>query len=64
MAIWRPDDPDAELELIGLALDYCRTGLAEGQDAEWISRRLEGACSELGTLVERVSEQRFRVRRT
>lgn len=63
MAIWRPDDPDAELELIGLALDYCHTGIAEGEDAEWIAGRLERACRELGTQVERESEQRFRVRR-
>ncbi len=61
LAIWRPGDPDSELELAGLALDYCHTRLADGEDAEWIARRLEYACGELGTRVERESEQRFRV---
>jgi poly-gamma-glutamate synthesis protein (capsule biosynthesis protein) len=62
MAIWRPGDPDAELELVGLALDYSYTRLADADDAEWITRRLERACGELGTRLERVSEHRFRVR--
>ena len=37
MALWRPGDPQAELELIGLTLDFCHTRLAEAEDAEWIA---------------------------
>jgi poly-gamma-glutamate capsule biosynthesis protein CapA/YwtB (metallophosphatase superfamily) len=61
LAIWRPGDSEVELELHGLALDYCRTRLAAGRDAEWIAQRLTGACERLGTRVERIGEQRFRV---
>jgi poly-gamma-glutamate capsule biosynthesis protein CapA/YwtB (metallophosphatase superfamily) len=61
MALWRPEGGEDELELVGLFLDFCRTELASGDDAEWIARRLEHACGELGTDVERVGEQRFRV---
>ena len=61
LAIWRPGDPEVELELVGLALDYCHTRLAAGHDADWIAQRLARACEELGTRVERVAEQRFRV---
>lgn len=66
LAIWRPgagDDAPDELELVGLKLDYCHTGLASGPDADWIARRLEAACGELGTTVERLGERRFRVAR-
>jgi poly-gamma-glutamate capsule biosynthesis protein CapA/YwtB (metallophosphatase superfamily) len=59
MALWRPRDADRELELVGLALDFCHTRLAEGAEAEWIAARLERACAELGTAVERSDEQRF-----
>jgi poly-gamma-glutamate synthesis protein (capsule biosynthesis protein) len=59
MALWRPRDADRELELIGLALDFCHTRLAEGAESEWIAARLERACAELGTAVERSGEQRF-----
>jgi poly-gamma-glutamate capsule biosynthesis protein CapA/YwtB (metallophosphatase superfamily) len=61
-ALWRPGGGEAELELVGLRLDFCRTRLAAGPDAEWIATRLERACSELGTSVERVAEQRFVIR--
>ncbi|MEK6328388.1 MAG: CapA family protein [Actinomycetota bacterium] len=61
LAIWRPGDPELELELVGLALDHCLTRLAAGQDAEWIAQRLAPACEQLGTRVERIAEQRFRV---
>ncbi len=61
-AVWRPGDERAELELVGLRLDFCHTRLAGGSDAEWIATRLELACSQLGTAVERVAEQRFLVR--
>jgi hypothetical protein len=57
MALWRP----GELELVGLALDFCHTRLAEGPEAEWIAARLERACGELGTRVERTAEQRFAI---
>lgn len=63
LALWRPGTGDNELELVGLRLDYCFTRLAEGEDAEWIARRLAGACRELGTVAQRIGEQRFRIRR-
>src|ERR687897_564357 len=59
LALWRPGGGAAKLELVGLALDFCRTRLAEGSEAEWIAARLERACGGLGTAVERVGEQRF-----
>ena len=58
LAVWRPGAP---LELVGLRLDYARTDLAAGADAEWIARRLGAACRALGTRVTRLAEQRFRV---
>ncbi len=61
LAIWRPGDPELELELVGLALDYCRTRLAAGDEAEWIAQRLTRTCERLGTRVERIAEERFRV---
>jgi poly-gamma-glutamate synthesis protein (capsule biosynthesis protein) len=61
LAIWRPEDPELALELVGLALDYCHTRLAAGDDADWIARRLTQACEELGTRVKRSAEQRFQV---
>jgi poly-gamma-glutamate capsule biosynthesis protein CapA/YwtB (metallophosphatase superfamily) len=59
MALWRPEVPAAELELVGLALDFCHTRLAAESEAEWIAARLERACAELGTRVERSATQRF-----
>jgi poly-gamma-glutamate capsule biosynthesis protein CapA/YwtB (metallophosphatase superfamily) len=56
--IWRPDARPL-LELVGLSLDFCRTRLAVGADAEWIADRLARACEELGTAVERTDEARF-----
>jgi poly-gamma-glutamate capsule biosynthesis protein CapA/YwtB (metallophosphatase superfamily) len=61
IALWRPGDPEAELELVGLTLDFCHTRLASGEDAEWIARRLAQACEPLGTRAERLAEQRFRI---
>ena len=58
LAIWRPAG-EPELELVGLRLEYCYTKLAEGAEADWIADRLRHACGELGTLVNRVGEQRF-----
>ena len=60
LALWRPGGRP-ELELVGLYLDYCRTDLARGEDADWIAERLDAACAELGTGVERTDEQRFSV---
>jgi poly-gamma-glutamate capsule biosynthesis protein CapA/YwtB (metallophosphatase superfamily) len=60
LALWRPAR-GAEIELVGLKLEYCYTELASGQDAEWIASRLARACDELGSSVERLDEQRFRV---
>jgi poly-gamma-glutamate capsule biosynthesis protein CapA/YwtB (metallophosphatase superfamily) len=61
LALWRPGNADGPLELVGLRLDYCRTGLAYGEDAEGIAARLSKACTPLGGSVERIAEQRFRV---
>jgi hypothetical protein len=58
LARWRPGG-EPEVELVGLRLDFCRTELATGADADWIARRLERACDELGTSVRRVDEARF-----
>jgi len=41
----------AQLEAVPLALDYCYTRLAEGDDADWIRRRFREACAALGTEV-------------
>jgi poly-gamma-glutamate synthesis protein (capsule biosynthesis protein) len=61
LALWTPGEADAELELVGLALDYCHTRLAEDQEADWIATRLERACEPLGAGVERLTAQRLRV---
>jgi len=63
LALWRPGSADEPLELVGLRLHYCRTDLAYGHDADWIATRLGDACPRLGSSVERVAEQRFRVTR-
>lgn len=60
LALWRPRSRP-ELELIGLKLRFCETGLARAADADWIVSRLERACARLGTRIERVGEQRFAV---
>jgi hypothetical protein len=39
----------ARLEAVPLALDYCRTRLADGADAAWVRRRFRAACAALGT---------------
>jgi hypothetical protein len=61
LALWRPGG-DPELELVGLSLDYCHTAVARGAEADWIADRLESACRELGTAVERRDEARFVLR--
>jgi poly-gamma-glutamate capsule biosynthesis protein CapA/YwtB (metallophosphatase superfamily) len=61
LALWRPRS-DPELELVGLELRFCETGLAYGPAADWIAARLERACEPLGTEPERVGEQRFVIR--
>jgi poly-gamma-glutamate synthesis protein (capsule biosynthesis protein) len=61
LALWHTGREGVWLELVGLCLEYCYTGLATGADADWIARRLDSACGELGTKVERLDEQRFRV---
>lgn len=40
------------LEALPLALGYCHTELARGDDADWVRRRFRAACAELGTDVE------------
>jgi poly-gamma-glutamate capsule biosynthesis protein CapA/YwtB (metallophosphatase superfamily) len=58
LALWRPGG-SPELTFVGLHLGFCRTGLADGGDAEWIGGRLELACRELGSDIGQVGEQRF-----
>ncbi|MGW3655369.1 CapA family protein [Streptomyces sp. NPDC005151] len=51
------DGPDAahlvpaQVEAVPLALDYCHTRLALGEDREWIRERFTTACAEFGTTV-------------
>jgi poly-gamma-glutamate capsule biosynthesis protein CapA/YwtB (metallophosphatase superfamily) len=61
LAIWTPGAGDEQLELVGLKLDFCRTGLATGRDADWIVARLARACAPLGTRPERLAEGRLRI---
>jgi hypothetical protein len=61
MALWRPGGRP-ELELVGLGLRFCHTFEAGGADADWIHSRLEHACGELGTEIERAEEGRFILR--
>jgi poly-gamma-glutamate capsule biosynthesis protein CapA/YwtB (metallophosphatase superfamily) len=61
LALWQASAEGAWLELVGLSLDYCYTRLAIGGEADWIAARLQAACRELGTGIERLDEQRFRV---
>jgi poly-gamma-glutamate synthesis protein (capsule biosynthesis protein) len=37
------------LEAVPLALDYCYTRLARGDDAEWVRCRFRASCKEMGT---------------
>lgn len=58
LALWRPGS-EPEVELVALRLEFCFTELASGRDADWIATRLERACGELGTRVERREESRL-----
>ena len=62
LALWRPLADGGALDLVGLRLAYARTGLARGEDAEWIAARLERACRSLGARCERIDERTTRVR--
>ena len=44
-----PDGRPLRLEAVPLALGYCHTRLATGDDAQWMRRRFLAACAELGT---------------
>jgi hypothetical protein len=59
LAIWRPGNAPAELELVGLRLQLAFTDLARGSDADWIAERLLRTSAPLQ--FERVAEQRFRI---
>ena len=63
LAIWQPgaEGAELELELVGLKLEFCHTGLARESDADWIAGRLQRACAALGTRVDRVTENRFQI---
>jgi len=41
-------DGPCRLEAVPLKLDYCHTGLANGDDARWIQRRFHEACAAFG----------------
>ncbi|MBD0280774.1 MAG: CapA family protein [Thermoleophilaceae bacterium] len=58
LALWRPAGTP-ELELVALKLEFCHTELARGADADWVHTRLEHACRDLGSRVERTGEQRY-----
>ncbi|MGZ4389407.1 MAG: CapA family protein, partial [Gaiellaceae bacterium] len=45
------------LEALPLALDYCHTRVARGEDASWIARRFTAACRALGTDAAREEER-------
>jgi poly-gamma-glutamate capsule biosynthesis protein CapA/YwtB (metallophosphatase superfamily) len=60
LALWRPGGTP-ELELVALKLEFCFTALARGPDAEWVHARLEQACGELGSRIERTGDQRYAV---
>ena len=42
-------DGPRRLEAVPLKLEHCHTRIAEGDDADWITRRFIGACAELGS---------------
>ncbi|MEX2252302.1 MAG: CapA family protein [Acidimicrobiia bacterium] len=42
------------IEAIPLALDFCHTRLARGEETQWIGQRFVSACAELGTRVQAV----------
>jgi poly-gamma-glutamate capsule biosynthesis protein CapA/YwtB (metallophosphatase superfamily) len=48
------DATPVRLEALPLRLDYCRTRLADGEDADLARRRFRAACAALGTEVEEV----------
>lgn len=60
LALWRPGE-EPEIELVALRLEFARTSLAQGGDADWIAARLERACGELGCSVQRLDVNRFAV---
>jgi poly-gamma-glutamate synthesis protein (capsule biosynthesis protein) len=60
MAIWRPVGTP-RVELVGLRLGFACTGLAAGEDADWIAARLAAACARREVAIERVGESRFAV---
>jgi poly-gamma-glutamate synthesis protein (capsule biosynthesis protein) len=57
LAIWTPGREGGDIEVVGLRLDYCHTGLADENDARWIGARLERACADLGTAAEPASDR-------
>jgi poly-gamma-glutamate capsule biosynthesis protein CapA/YwtB (metallophosphatase superfamily) len=46
------DGTPRRLEALPIALDFCHTRLATGDDGAWIRDRLRAACAELGTQVD------------
>jgi poly-gamma-glutamate capsule biosynthesis protein CapA/YwtB (metallophosphatase superfamily) len=61
LALWRPGG-EPELEFVGLFLGYAETEIARGDSADWIADRLTRASAELGSVIERTSENTFAVK--
>ena len=49
------DEGPRRLEALPLKLEYCRTELAQGDEAAWIRQRFRSACAALGTEVKEES---------
>ena len=47
------DGVTTQVEMVPLALDHCRTRLADQAESAWIADRMRRACAALGTVVER-----------
>jgi poly-gamma-glutamate capsule biosynthesis protein CapA/YwtB (metallophosphatase superfamily) len=45
------------IEAVPLRLEYARTKLAQGEEADWIARRLHSSCAAFGTRVSREGER-------
>ena len=55
------DDGSLVVEAVPIELGYCRTDLAEGEDARWIAGRFDRACRAFGATVRRAEGGRLRV---
>lgn len=46
-----------QVEAVPIALDHCRTRLAEPGETDWVARRFSTACAALGTVVQRLGDR-------